>query len=295
MLGIVTPVKNEEKNLLRTFDMLVKQTYLPKVWVIVDDNSTDNTPNIIRNLEREYDFIIGLSMYTKGSYDEVSRYGLVVYKGFKFILDTYKNVEFIGILDADILLKNNYYEVLMNTFSKYSKLGVASGRYLIMKNNHVYTANMKIIPAAMIFRKECLLSINGFPISPMPDIIALLKAVNRGWLIGVSRLTYAIHLRERTSFHSYLKRGIGWYRVGYHPLNALLSGFYLSLKNLSLEPMGLTIGYIKGVLHYSRIIEEEVKKYYYESFYRRIYSIFRKTFKSMGTNIGFIEYSIIEL
>ena len=295
MLGIVTPVKNEEKNLLRTFNMLVKQTYPPRVWVIVDDNSTDNTPNIIKKLEKEYDFIIGLSMYTKSSYDEVSRYGLVVHKGFKYILTTYKNINFLGILDADILLKKDYFAVLMNNFSKYPKLGIASGRYLITKNNHVYPANMKIIPAAMIFRKECLLSIGGFPVSPMPDIIALLKAVNRGWLIGVSCSTYAIHLREHTSFNRYIKRGIGLYRVGYHPLNALLGGFYLSMKNLSLQPMGLTIGYIKGVLHYSRIIDEEVRKYYYGSFYRRIYSIFRKIFRSKSTNIDFIESLIIEL
>ena len=43
---IITPAYNEEKFLQRTIDSLVNQYFLPKEWVIVDDNSQDQTSKI---------------------------------------------------------------------------------------------------------------------------------------------------------------------------------------------------------------------------------------------------------
>ncbi|NPE27880.1 glycosyltransferase family 2 protein [Methanococcoides sp. SA1] len=44
---IVTPCKNEDRNLCDVAQSLINQTILPVLWVIVNDNSTDKTPAIV--------------------------------------------------------------------------------------------------------------------------------------------------------------------------------------------------------------------------------------------------------
>ena len=51
---IVIPAHNEEKYLKQTLDSLVNQTHLPSKIVIVNDNSTDGTQDIIDSFKKEY-------------------------------------------------------------------------------------------------------------------------------------------------------------------------------------------------------------------------------------------------
>ena len=54
---LITPAKNEEKYLLNVAESVISQTQRPVLWVIVDDGSTDNSPAIIKNLEKHHDWI----------------------------------------------------------------------------------------------------------------------------------------------------------------------------------------------------------------------------------------------
>ena len=54
---LITPVKNEEKNLPNLAECILKQVCLPSAWIIVDDNSIDKTPEIIKNLRNKFDWI----------------------------------------------------------------------------------------------------------------------------------------------------------------------------------------------------------------------------------------------
>ena len=40
---IITPAFNEENNIRRTIESILKQTVLPLEWIIVNDGSTDST------------------------------------------------------------------------------------------------------------------------------------------------------------------------------------------------------------------------------------------------------------
>ena len=50
-LTVFTPAYNREKLLKRLYDSLVNQTCKDFVWLIVDDGSTDNTRELIKNLK----------------------------------------------------------------------------------------------------------------------------------------------------------------------------------------------------------------------------------------------------
>src|SRR5262245_41975665 len=45
---LITPVHNEEKFIGRMIESIASQTVLPGHWIIVDDGSTDSTPEIVK-------------------------------------------------------------------------------------------------------------------------------------------------------------------------------------------------------------------------------------------------------
>ena len=54
---LVTPCKNEEESLPELARSVVNQAIKPKMWVIVDDGSTDRTPEILRDLALKHNWI----------------------------------------------------------------------------------------------------------------------------------------------------------------------------------------------------------------------------------------------
>ncbi len=56
---IITPAKNEERNLPLLAESLIKQTIKPAAWFIFDDGSDDRTPEIIEELSSKFSWIHG--------------------------------------------------------------------------------------------------------------------------------------------------------------------------------------------------------------------------------------------
>lgn len=54
---IVIPAHNEEKFIGLTLESLINQTVLPKKAVIVNDNSTDKTAEIVTHFAKEHPWI----------------------------------------------------------------------------------------------------------------------------------------------------------------------------------------------------------------------------------------------
>ena len=54
---MITPAKNEETFLPKVIESIASSTLTPNLWIIVDDNSSDKTPHILRDSAEIYDFI----------------------------------------------------------------------------------------------------------------------------------------------------------------------------------------------------------------------------------------------
>jgi glycosyltransferase involved in cell wall biosynthesis len=299
MLVVVTPVKNEGERLIDLANQLVVQTLVPDLWIIVDDNSTDATSDVAKQLARDYKFVVNISLNECSVYDEVFRYGQVVHTGFNYALNFCDAPDFLGVLDADVKLKKNHYEALVNAFDSMPQLGIASGTFIESKNGTSCSflenaQNLSICGADMTFRKDCLIDIGGFPTCPRPDTVALLKAANRGWKIGVVSSTYVIHLRGNISFDKYSRIGFANYMLGYHKMNALISGPWLALKNLSLSPLGFTTGYLTGLAKGNKIADEEITRYFRESFFRYIHK-FSSLLSHTNVSMDPIENATVKL
>src|SRR5881275_2731167 len=54
---LISPARNEAEYISDTLDSVLAQTVLPKRWIIIDDGSTDETPQILAAYAAKHDFI----------------------------------------------------------------------------------------------------------------------------------------------------------------------------------------------------------------------------------------------
>jgi len=57
MYLIISPVRDEDRNIEKTLQSVIRQTHKPLKWIIVDDGSTDGTVDIVENYCQDYDWI----------------------------------------------------------------------------------------------------------------------------------------------------------------------------------------------------------------------------------------------
>src|SRR2546427_1950060 len=128
--ALVTPAKNEEANLLKVAEAVVNQTVTPRLWVIVDDGSTDRTQQIIRDLQGNQSWIVASSLPEHRRdinvhYAEVCKHGFDV--AIRYLEEHDISYEFLGLIDADTVVESRYFEKLIGEFRRDRGLGVASG------------------------------------------------------------------------------------------------------------------------------------------------------------------------
>jgi glycosyltransferase involved in cell wall biosynthesis len=54
---LITPCRNEAKYIRATLETTTAQTVPPACWIIVDDGSTDETPAILEEFSRKFEYI----------------------------------------------------------------------------------------------------------------------------------------------------------------------------------------------------------------------------------------------
>jgi glycosyltransferase involved in cell wall biosynthesis len=127
---VVTPCRNEEKNLPNLAQSITAQTLRPALWVIADDGSTDKTVEIVAEAEKNYGWIKGIHLAEHKEYMG-THISYVCTMGFEFAKD-YCNENgisygYIALVDADNVLEATYFEKLIEEFEKDKKTGIASG------------------------------------------------------------------------------------------------------------------------------------------------------------------------
>jgi biofilm PGA synthesis N-glycosyltransferase PgaC len=227
---IVTPAFNEAQYLKDTIESVVAQTVLPLAWVIVDDDSTDATPDIIQSYARTYPWILYVHRERQPGQTYYASNVCAINEGKRRISD--KAYEFLAILDADIKLPRHYYDTLLGYMKKDQKLGVASGIYenLIDGKLHSVLSDRRSTPKAIqVFRSQAFEQIRGY--LPLPyggeDTCACVMARMKGWKTWSFPDLKAVHLRPTGlgNTGSVLKakyiQGIHEYSLGNHPVFVL--------------------------------------------------------------------------
>src|SRR6476620_9410068 len=123
---LVTPCRDEAKYARRTLDSVTGQTVLPSLWIIVDDGSTDETPQILREYAERFPWI---QIVTRGDRGDRKLGGGVIdafYAGYETIDPD--EFDYVCKLDLDLDLPLTYFERLMQRMEQDPRVGTASGK-----------------------------------------------------------------------------------------------------------------------------------------------------------------------
>lgn len=120
LVSIVTPSYNHGRFIEDTILSIKKQEYSNIEHIIVDGGSTDNTLEILRKYEREYN-LVWVSEYDKGQSDAVN-------KGFKMAKG-----EIIGWLNSDdVYFDTTVISYVVNRFEELKYIDIVYGDYVII-------------------------------------------------------------------------------------------------------------------------------------------------------------------
>jgi poly-beta-1,6-N-acetyl-D-glucosamine synthase len=127
---VITPVRNDPENLYRLGQCMGEQTHRPKLWVIVDDGSTDNTFGIALRLRDELPFVRLLHVVPNDQPIGDGRVGLRDKRAFEMGLEyaDQVNADVICKIDSDITFGRDYCASLVARFERDPKLGIAGGQ-----------------------------------------------------------------------------------------------------------------------------------------------------------------------
>lgn len=210
---IITPAKNEESVIENTIKSVINQLHKPKEWVIVDDGSEDNTPQIISKYSKNYPWIKAITLTTKNEKrEEGPKIVRTFYEGYKQLSTT--EYLFLVKLDADILLPENYFLEIAKNFEANSNIGLCGGQIENKKNDKWIkekAADYHLRGAIKAYRKECFNEIGGLKQTLGWDGIDEMAALYKGWEIVILDLW----VRQQRPTHTYYKKSSLYYKLGY--------------------------------------------------------------------------------
>ena len=183
---VITPCRDEAQYLKKTIDTMVAQTVLPKRWVIVDDGSTDETPQILASAEKKYSFISVIQREDRGK--RVVGPGVIEAFNEGLSAVNLNEYDYICKLDGDLGLPPRYFEKLMEEMEKDPLIGNLSGKTYIERTNGNWVSERmgdeNAIGPSKFYRTECFIDIGGFVKQVCWDGIDGHICRMKGWIAG---------------------------------------------------------------------------------------------------------------
>ena len=118
LLSIIIPVYNVEKYLDRCIKSVLNQTYNNLEIILVDDGSTDKSPEICDKYAKN-DTRIKVIHKKNGGVSEARNCGIEIAKG-----------TYLGFVDSDDFIKENMYEFLMSALKRTNSDIATCGRFI---------------------------------------------------------------------------------------------------------------------------------------------------------------------
>lgn len=211
--SIITPTKNEAQFIEQTIKSVISQDILPTEWIIMDDESTDATFDIINKYLNDYPFIKykKLTSFRKEYRNRGGRVAAIINHA-----DTLRTepVDIIVKIDADISFDNRFFANMVSEFEKDPKLGVASGHMVENGIPEEIEDRNSGRGASLMMRYDVYLQIGKFVESKTrgEDDMAYIAARSFGWRTQTFDY-YFNHLKPIGSRHSNIRN---FYETGYY-------------------------------------------------------------------------------
>lgn len=200
---IVIAVHNEEAFIKDCLSSLTTQTLLPEKIIVVNDNSTDKTAEIVEKIAKKFPALKLIQNQSSNQHMPGEKVVLAFNFGLQQ-LDT--NYDVICKFDGDLIFPKNYLETLASHYVQNPKLGMLSGHCYIQKNNKwIYeniASKVHIRGPLKSYRRACFKDIGGLQASIGWDTVDELIAVYYGWTFKTVAALKVKHLKPTGSHYS---------------------------------------------------------------------------------------------
>ena len=227
----------------------MEQSLPPKKIIVVDDNSNDQTAQIVNELIQRYPCIDMVQHQSSEKHLPGEKIINAFYKGFEQLDDAY---DVVCKFDADLIFPKNYLETIAKHYKNDPKLGLIAGHCYIEKNKQWIlenlTSNDHIRGPLKAYKKACFEVIGGLKKSMGWDTIDELVALYNGWSFRTDDTLHVKHMKPTGSTYNKNAKyyqGIALYKMRNGFVLAFLSALKLAYKK---RKMRLFLDYLMGYL-----------------------------------------------
>lgn len=231
---IVIPTYNEEQFIGLTLQSLADQTVLPTKVIVVNDNSTDSTAEIVLAFAEKHPWI---SLVTKTS-SAIHLPGSKVIQAFQKGLESIdEDYDLIVKVDADLIFPSNYFETIIQHFESDATIGMVGGFCYIEKNGEWILENLTdkdhIRGALKAYRKATFKQIDGLRAQMGWDTVDELLCKFYNWKVVTDESLHVKHLKPTGANYNKTaryKQGEAFYTLGYGFIITAIASLKLALR-----------------------------------------------------------------
>ena len=179
--AVVTPVRNERRNLVALEECLSEQTAQPKQWLIVDDGSTDGTRDLAGALANRHPWARVLTLEPR---TDQARGGPIVRSFTAGVRALGKLPDVVVKVDADVTFAADYFERLLTAIADERRLGIVSGVCHELEDGEwkpIFGTRSHVWGAMRAYRRPCLELVMPLEEREGWDELDALKARLEGW------------------------------------------------------------------------------------------------------------------
>ena len=232
---LITPCRDEARYARRTLESVAAQTVPPALWVVVDDGSSDQTPQILAEYEQKLPWLRVIHRKDRGFRQLGGGVMDAFYDGYRTI--DLSEFDYLCKLDLDVDLPPRYFELLMERMEADPRLGTCSGKpYFRSRRGRLISeacGDENSVGMTKFYRTEAFRQIGGFVRALMWDGIDGHRCRMHGWIAESwddPELRFE-HLRpmgtsDKGWWEGRARHGVGQYYMGTSPMYMLASAVY---------------------------------------------------------------------
>lgn len=180
---LISPCRDEALYMRETLDSVIKQTVPPTLWIIVDDGSTDATPQILAEYAGKHDWIKVVRRSNRGARAVGPGVIDAFYAGYN-VIDKGR-YEYMCKLDLDLRLPPRYFEILLTRMMLDCRIATCSGKAYVEEGGRLVNerhGDDTSLGMTKLYRISRFHAIGGFVREVMWDGIDCHRCRMHGWI-----------------------------------------------------------------------------------------------------------------
>jgi glycosyltransferase involved in cell wall biosynthesis len=252
---LISPCRDEAAYMRETLDSVIAQSLRPAKWVIVDDGSTDETPRILAEYARRYDWIEIVTLGDRGRRSVGPGVVEAFYAGYRAINPG--DYEYLCKIDLDLRLPPRYFEILVARMTANPRIATCSGKAYVEQRGRLVPerhGDDTSLGMTKLYRVSCFKAIGGFVREVMWDGIDCHRCRMLGWIaesVDEEELRF-LHLRpmgssQQSIWTGRVRSGYGQYFMGtWAPYLVASAAFRLFEHPVLYGSAAMLWGYLKS-------------------------------------------------